>query len=173
MRRVVLAVGILAVFSPNASAQVTRRPAWQDSLGQRQGAGHTPKRSRADTLRGSFTTPGRAWWDATFYDLHVTIRPNDSTIAGYNGITYKVSRPATEMQIDLMEPLVVDSMKQDGRTVRYRREGAAFFARLTSPQPVGQHKTLTVYYHGRPQIAKNPPWQGGFSWARDSLGRPW
>ena len=24
-----------------------------------------------------------------------------------------------------------------------------------------------------PQIAKNPPWQGGFSWAKDSLGRPW
>ena len=173
MRRVVLAVGVLAVSWPNASAQVIRRPAWQDSLGQRQGAGHTPKRSRADTLRGSFTTAGRAWWDATFYDLHVAIRPNDSTIAGYNGITYKVLKPATEMQIDLMEPLLVDSMRQDGRIVRYRREGAAVFARLTSPQPVGQHKTLTVYYHGRPQIAKNPPWQGGFSWARDSLGRPW
>ena len=77
------------------------------------------------------------------------------------------------MQIDLMEPLVVDSMVQDGRRVQYRREGAAFFARLTAPQPAGQRKTITVYYHGNPQIAKNPPWQGGFSWAKDSLGRPW
>ena len=32
---------------------------------------HVPKTSRADTLRGSFTTAGRAWWDVTFYDLHV------------------------------------------------------------------------------------------------------
>ncbi|HEX5074000.1 MAG TPA: M1 family metallopeptidase [Gemmatimonadaceae bacterium] len=132
-----------------------------------------PKRSRADTLRGSFTTPGRKWWDVTFHDLHVAIQPNDSSIAGHNGITYRILEPATEMQIDLMEPLVVDSMKQDGRKVRYRREGAAFFATLTAPQRAGDRKTITVYYHGRPQIAKNPPWQGGFSWATDSLGRPW
>ena len=31
--------------------------------------------TRADTLRGSFDTPGRSWWDVTFYDLHVTIDP--------------------------------------------------------------------------------------------------
>ena len=133
----------------------------------------TPKQSRADTLRGSFTTPGRKWWDVTFYDLHVAIQPNDSSIAGYNGITYKVLEPAVEMQIDLMEPLVVDSMTQDGRKVRYRREGAAFFAALTAPQRAGELKTITVYYHGRPQIAKNPPWEGGFSWSTDSLGRAW
>jgi hypothetical protein len=131
---------------------------------------HVAKTSRADTLRGSFTTAGRSWWDVAFYDLHVAIRPNDSTVAGYNAITYTVLQPATEMQIDLMEPLVVDSMTQDRRPVRFRREGAAFFARLTAPQLAGQRKTITVYYHGKPQIAKNPPWQGGFSWARDSLG---
>jgi aminopeptidase N len=151
----------------------TQRPSYRDSVGLRQGPGHPIKRARADTLRGSFTTPGRSWWDVTFYDLHTTIRPNDSTIAGYNAITYKVLRPANEMQIDLMEPLVVDSMKQDGRRVQHRREGAAFFAKLPAPQPVNQQKTITVYYHGKPQIAKNPPWQGGFSWAKDSLGRPW
>ena len=134
---------------------------------------HVPKTSHADTLRGSFTTPGRSWWDVGFYDLHISIRPNDSTVAGYNAITYTVLKPAAELQVDLMEPLVVDSMKQDGRAVRFRRDGDAFFATLTAPQPVGQRKTITVYYHGSPQIAKNPPWQGGFSWAKDSLGRTW
>ena len=134
---------------------------------------YTPKSSRADTLRGSFTTPDRAWWDASFYDLHVSISPRDSSISGYNAITYKVLKPASEMQIDLMEPLEVDSMVQDGKQVRFRREGAAFFATLTSPQPAAAHKTISVYYHGRPQIAKNPPWQGGFTWTTDSLGRPW
>jgi aminopeptidase N len=64
-------------------------------------------------------------------------------------------------------------MVQDGHAVKVRREGAAFFATLVSPQKIGDKKTLTVYYHGHPQIARNPPWQGGFSWAKDSLGRPW
>ncbi|MEO6864259.1 MAG: hypothetical protein ABI229_02290, partial [Gemmatimonadaceae bacterium] len=49
--------------------------------------------THADTLRGS-NTPERAWWDATFYDLHVAVNPSDSSISGYNGITYRVTAPA-------------------------------------------------------------------------------
>ena len=173
MRRLAFAIALVVLSSGGLVAQVTATPARPDSASRRQAADHVPKRARADTLRYSFTTPGRKWWDVTFYDLHVTIQPNDSSIAGYNGITYTVLEPAREMQIDLMEPLVVDSMKQDARRVSYRREGAAFFATLAAPQRSGDRKTITVYYHGRPQIAKNPPWQGGFTWAHDSLGRPW
>jgi aminopeptidase N len=134
---------------------------------------YTPKTSRADTLRGSFTTPGRAWWDASFYDLHVAVNPSDSSIKGSNAITYRVLKPGKEMQIDLMTPLEVDSITQDGKSVQFKREGAAFFATLTAPQRAGAKNKITVYYHGKPQIAKNPPWQGGFSWTKDSLGRPW
>ncbi len=131
--------------------------------------------THADTLRGSFTSPGRVWWDVTFYDLHVAIDPADSSLRGSNAITYRVLQapPAQEMQIDLMAPLEVDSMVQDGRPVPYRRDGNAFFARLAAPQPVRGEKTIAVYYHGRPQPAKRPPWDGGFTWTADSLGRPW
>jgi aminopeptidase N len=129
--------------------------------------------SRADTLRGSFTTPARAWWDVTFYDLHVTISPADSSIRGYNGITYGVLQPGQELQIDLMVPLEVDSMVQGGDAVAFRRDGNAFFAAFPAPQRVGERRTIVVYYHGKPQPAKRPPWQGGFTWTSDSLGRPW
>jgi aminopeptidase N len=129
--------------------------------------------THADTLRGSFDTPGRAWWDVAFYDLHVAITPADSSIHGYNAITYRVLQPAREMQIDLMVPLTVDSMIQDGRAVAFRRDGNAFFATLTAPQRAGARNTITVYYHGHPQAARRPPWDGGFTWVTDSLGQPW
>jgi aminopeptidase N len=32
---------------------------------------------------------------------------------------------------------------------------------------------VTVYYHGAPVAARRPPWDGGFIWVADSLGRPW
>ncbi|AHG92401.1 Peptidase M1 membrane alanine aminopeptidase (plasmid) [Gemmatirosa kalamazoonensis] len=137
---------------------------------------YVPKSSHADTLRGSYTSPGRRWWDVTFYDLHVAVDPKDSSIAGHNAITYRVTAAppaARELQIDLMEPLVVDSMLQDGRPVRFRRDGNAFFATPNVQHRVGDRRTITVWYHGRPQIARNPPWQGGFTWTADSLGRPW
>jgi aminopeptidase N len=132
-----------------------------------------PAFTRADTLRGTYTTPGRAWWDVTFYDLHVAVSPADSSVRGYNAITYRVLAPAREMQIDLMTPLEVDSMVQDGRAVKWSREGNAFFATLDASQAAGSSKTITVYYHGRPRIAKRPPWDGGITWTADSLGRTW
>ena len=81
--------------------------------------------------------------------------------------------PAKEMQIDLMVPLEVDSMVQDGKAVNYRRDGNAFFASPSAPQRAGASKTIAVYYHGKPQPAKRPPWDGGFSWKTDSLGAQW
>ncbi len=128
--------------------------------------------THADTLRGS-NGPGRVWWDASFYDLHVTVIPADSSIRGHNAIRYRVLKPAKEMQIDLQVPLEVDSVVQDGRQLVYRRDGNAFFVSLTAPQPKGAYKTLAVYYHGKPRAAKRPPWDGGFIWQHDSLGNRW
>ena len=142
--------------------------------------------TRADTLRGDWTTPGRSWWDVTFYDLHIAIDPADSSISGYNAITYEVVEQDTvpvhlysgevnvlkELQIDLMAPLAVDSIVQDGRRLPVRREGGAHFAEIVH-QPLGEHRTVTVWYHGKPKVAPRPPWDGGFSWQADSLGRPW
>ncbi|HEY3746446.1 MAG TPA: M1 family metallopeptidase [Gemmatimonadaceae bacterium] len=131
-----------------------------------------PVFTHADTLRGS-NTPERAWWDVTFYDLHVRVNPADSSISGYNAITYSVSKKAREMQIDLQMPLVVDSIVQDGAKLTARRDSNAFFVRLLAPQTIGAKKKISVYYHGKPVVAVRPPWDGGFVWAQDSLGRPW
>jgi aminopeptidase N len=131
-----------------------------------------PTFSRADTLRGS-NGPGRSWWDVNFYDLRVAVSPNDSSIRGSNAITYRVVRPAKEMQIDLQVPMQLDSIVQDGRALVFRRDSNAFFISLVAPQPAGTKKTITAFYHGKPRAAKNPPWDGGFIWRTDSLGNRW
>src|SRR6266568_7008978 len=43
-------------------------------------------------------------------------------------------------------------------------------ARRTARGTIGR---VTIYYHGRPVVAVHPPWEGGFTWAKDSLGRTW
>ena len=128
--------------------------------------------TRADTLRGSYDSPARAWWDVTFYDLNVRVNPADSTIRGRNVIVYRVLAPGTEMQIDLMTPLVIDSIVQDGRRLNVRRDGNAHFAGVAN-QRAGETRNVTVYYGGKPRVAPRPPWDGGYSWGADSLGRPW
>jgi aminopeptidase N len=128
--------------------------------------------THADSIRG-FNGPARAWWDATFYDLHVRVDPADSSIRGWNGITYRVLAPNQAMQIDLRRPLEVDSIVQEGRALTYRRDGDALFVALVAPQRVGDAHTISVYYHGKPRVARRAPWDGGFVWTHDSLGAPW
>src|SRR5258708_23891668 len=124
--------------------------------------------SRADTLRGS-NGPGRAWWDAAFYDLHVTVTPADSSIRGRNAITYRVIQPSRDMQIDLQVPMQIDSIVQAGKPLKFRRDSNVFFVAMP-PQRVSEQHTITVYFHGKPRAAKRPPWDGGFIWSTDSLG---
>jgi aminopeptidase N len=128
--------------------------------------------THADSVRG-FNGPARAWWNVTFYDLHVRVEPADSSIRGWNGITYRVLAPNQVMQIDLRRPLDVDSIVQDGRVLTYRREGDALFVALLTPQRAGASHSLNVYYHGRPRVARRAPWDGGFVWTHDSLGASW
>ena len=132
----------------------------------------TPNFSRADTLRGT-NGPARSWWDVAFYDLHVRVNPDDKTIRGWNGITYRVLAPGSEMQIDLQMPLVIDSIIQDGHVLAYRRDGNAFFVSLAEAQKTGDVHSITVYYHGTPVAAVNPPWDGGYIWRRDERGNAW
>ncbi len=130
------------------------------------------KYTRADSLRGSIT-PEREWWDALHYDLHVHFNYADSTVKGYNAIQYKVQKTPRRMQIDLMKPLVLDSVVQDGSTQQFEQDGNAYFIHLLSPQEQNSIQSITVYYHGKPQVAVRPPWGGGLIWARDGKERPW
>ncbi len=138
-------------------------------------AAQTPRVfGHADTLRGS-NGPGRAWWDATFYDLHARVNPTDGSVIGHNGITYTVLASAAPMQIDLQPPLAVDSMVQSGQRVPYRRDGNAYFVTLAAPQPLGSRQTVTVYYHGTFGEGSGTPGRrsGPFTWSTDSSGAPW
>ena len=128
--------------------------------------------THADSLRGSIT-PERAWWDVTFYDLHVRVSPADSSVSGTNRITYRVTAPAREMQIDLQTPLAIDSIVQAGQRLSARRDGNAFFITPIGLQPIGSEQSIALYYHGRPRVAQHAPWDGGFVWTTDSLGNPW
>ena len=123
--------------------------------------------TRQDSLRGSITKE-RAWWDVKKYHLDIKVNPSDSTITGSNTITYKVLEVYNKMQVDLQNPMEIYKVIQDGKTLKYTREGNAFFIDLVSPQIIGATKELIVFYGGKPRVAVNPPWDGGITWKKDS-----
>jgi aminopeptidase N len=126
--------------------------------------------TRADTLRGSIT-PERAWWDVLHYDLKVTVNPSEKTIAGSNTILYKVLEANNRMQIDLQSPMKIDKIIQNDKEISFTSEGNAHFLKLQQKQEPGAENEITIYFSGKPREAVRPPWDGGFTWSKDSNGK--
>ncbi len=126
--------------------------------------------TKQDTLRGSIT-PERAWWDVTYYHLDVKVNPDDKYISGKNLVQYKVLKPHNVLQIDLQNPLEITKVTQNGKELNVKGNGNAHFITLNKKQVVGDVNSLVVHYKGKPQEAKNAPWDGGFSWKKDDNGK--
>src|ERR1044071_4497821 len=75
-----------------------------------------------DTLRGSIT-PERAWWDATWYGITVTPDFNTKSIRGIVDINFKVLTAGKLMQIDLQQPLEIESVVWQHYKLAFKRNG--------------------------------------------------
>ncbi|MBV1923870.1 MAG: M1 family metallopeptidase [Flavobacteriaceae bacterium] len=126
--------------------------------------------TRQDTLRGSITSE-RAWWDLKHYNLNVEVDLDTKTIQGFNTITYEVIDENNSMQIDLQPPMRIEKIIQDGKELKFSSEGNAHFIQIEKGQQKETEHQLTIYFSGKPRKAKNAPWDGGFSWKKDSNGK--
>ena len=139
-----------------------------------------------DTLRGTIT-PGRAWWDLASYKIYVVPDYRSKTISGRNEISFDVNNDGKnkKMQIDLQQPMMIDSIVFNNQPLtKYKRNGNVYiidfgnfkftvaktFAKKEKALPL---YSITIYFHGKPREAKNPPWDGGWIWTKDAMGRPW
>ena len=120
-----------------------------------------------DSLRGSITKE-RAWWDLQHCSLLFDVNPTNKSISGSNLIRYKVIAAHQLLQLDLQAPMAILSVTQDGIPLVVKDEGNAHFVELIKKQVVGAQEELVVLFSGKPQVAKNPPWDGGFAWKRDN-----
>ena len=128
--------------------------------------------TRYDSLRG-YLSPRRSCYDVFFYHLNLRVNPKDSSIAGYNIIGYRAEASFREIQIDLYKNLSISKITHQGKPLAFRRDSNAVFVSFGTPQAKGTVDSIVVHYGGRPHIAKNAPWDGGFVWTKDKVGKPW
>tara|TARA_Y100000991_G_scaffold148166_1_gene112201 strand:- start:3577 stop:5220 length:1644 start_codon:yes stop_codon:yes gene_type:complete len=125
--------------------------------------------TRQDTLRGSITSE-REWWDLTYYHLNIKVEPDKKFISGSNTVGYKVLKPSKKMQIDLQEPMKITSVEADGKSLKFNRDGNAYFIELKHKQKKNDINYLEIFYEGFPKEAIRAPWDGGLSWTKDDNG---
>lgn len=133
-----------------------------------------PQFTKADTLRGSIT-PERAWWNLQHYDIQV--RPNlvNKTIEGSVKIQFKIIKQGKRMQIDLQQPLMIDSVFYIGKkrqALNFTRQANVAMINMPLGIKANTEGLVQIYYHGVPREAIRAPWDGGISWTKDELGNP-
>jgi aminopeptidase N len=125
--------------------------------------------TQQDTLRGSIT-PERIWWNLTYYHLELEVIPDEKFITGKNTITYTILSEYQTLQVDLQAPLTISKVTQDGKELDVVHLGNAHFVQLIKKQEIGNSESIIVHYQGNPKEAIRAPWDGGFSWKKDSNG---
>ena len=146
--------------------------------------------SYQDSLRGALRKE-RAY-DVKYYDLNLKIDIANQSISGFNKITFQNIDLDSVLQLDLFENFEIDSIVyynqnptrnfiEPTQTLRNTREGRVIWVELPTEirndlNTSKENKTneiISVFYHGKPQNAVNPPWDGGFTWNKKANEKPW
>lgn len=133
--------------------------------------------SQTDSVKGS-NGPNRAMWDVLHYDL--TIEPDFSTktIKGKNIITF-FDHGTKLMQIDLQQPMVLDSVLHGEIKLEFSRNGDAYTIMYMDTNSMYHYRVqpgirkIELYFQGKPTIAKKAPWDGGWVWSKDASKNDW
>ena len=128
--------------------------------------------TRKDSLQGGLR-PERTSYDVLRYDLNIKVNIDEKFISGYNDVSFKVISDTKKIQLDLFENMKVDSIIYNSKRLDYKRDFNAVFINFTNDLKAGNSEKIRFYYSGKPLIAKNAPWDGGFVFKKDKAGKPW
>lgn len=127
---------------------------------------------------GGALMPEQAAYNVSFYDLDLRVQPADSSIQGTLTAHAQVVSPMAYFVLDLDPILAISAITnaENGGTselLPFERKGGKVWIKLPTMKQPGESVAVAIQYGGRPRVAPNPPWEGGFTWARTPSGAPW
>ena len=144
-----------------------------------------PLVNEADVLRGSLNE-NRDWFDILRYDIDVSPNIENKSISGFVVWRAKATKATKQIQIDLQQPLIIDSIRinnatvdknniliNEWKTIAFTRKNNIALAKPDRTFNINSEFLVWIFYHGVPKEATRPPWDGGWIWKKDANGNPW
>jgi len=127
---------------------------------------------------GGVLMPQQAAYDVVYYDLDLTIDPEERSISGSLLIRAEIVEDLDTLVLDLDNVFTIDSVllkNESGDLVEthFTTSSGKVFIDIPWIVSVGNIISAAVYYHGSPKISTNPPWDPGFVWEKTSSGKHW
>ena len=125
-----------------------------------------------DTHSGGYLSDNQRAMDVKFYDLNLKIDSKRKLISGFVSISFLLKSQPDKFEFDLIDSFKVSSVDVNGMDLSFIHKENKI--KINNPNfDLNKIHKVQINYSGKPPVAKNPPWSGGFSWEKSKEGRSW
>lgn len=117
--------------------------------------------------------PEQAAYDVSFYGMELEIMPDAQRIEGTIEVRVRVVQPMKYLVLDLHPDLKVNGVTMRKQDLEYEIDEGKVWIDLGYTLQPREQVNVEVAYGGKPRVAPNPPWEGGFTWEKTPSGEHW
>ena len=121
---------------------------------------------------GGKLNPHQAIMDIRHYTIALEVDMVQHAINGSTEVSLNLSKKTDTILLDLIHLYTVTKVKVNNKPASFYQHDDKIFITNSTGFEVGNQKVL-VEYNGIPPVAIKPPWDGGFTWAKDKNGNDW
>jgi aminopeptidase N len=111
--------------------------------------------------------------DVISYGLDLEIFPKTKSIAGVGYSEFSITQNTSQVELKLDSRFDITKVSVDGSPATYQRIDGIITIDIGESKTIGDAVNIAVHYSGKPHIALNAPWSGGFVWSQTDNGTPW
>ena len=110
--------------------------------------------------------------DVVYYTIDIKVDPKKKIISGSTIITFVLYQKVKNIEIDLLKSYTISGTTVNGTSLAFEQKKDKVYIVNTGLKLFKEH-TLQIKYVGKPPVSKNPPWETGIVWDKDSNGNHW
>lgn len=139
---------------------------------------HSQDKSNINNRDISYVTSGgkllplQAIIDIRHYTIVLHVDIQKQSISGSVEISLNLSKKTDTILLNLVHLYQVTKISVNKKSVSFNQHDDKIFITAVAGFGIGNHK-VTIEYNGIPPVAVRPPWDGGFTWTKDTNGNDW
>ena len=115
----------------------------------------------------------QAAFDVQSYEIDLAVTPRTKSISGLTTMIARTMVPTNVIVLDLDTPYMIEHISDGTTELKYTRKEGRLWIWFPLTKQVGEEIKTIIRYAGTPREAPQPPWIGGFMWAKTPSGSDW
>jgi aminopeptidase N len=111
--------------------------------------------------------------DVIEYQIDIEIFPKNESISGFSKAVFLILDDTKQVELKLDSRFTVLATEINGESTQFTAVDGIITIDLNQLAVKGDNVTAKVIYSGKPHVALNAPWSGGFVWSKTPSGEDW